>query len=493
MDTNERQHISKQTDRFMRWVILGSWVVSFLYAPVYGTWMQALLLGGAIVALPFFFIYTQPGAAVTRHVVAISLLLQVALHVQQLNGMIEAHFGFFVVIAIMFGYKDHKLFITCTAVAAIHHTIFFFLQDAGTGIMLFDPDNFSLLIVLQHALYVVVECSIMAYQSLQSQQEMGLVHSLNRVIGDDKLDFSHGDAGTDNPLMQKLNTLIFSIRDALKEVKSSNQVIVGSVGRVTDSVAKFDENSQAEVSGTTQIAAATEQMVQTFETMVTDANHAYDKVQAAVECNTQAGRAMDSSLQSMDALQEIINGANKTIVDLSVQSQEISQVLQVINSISEQTNLLALNAAIEAARAGESGRGFAVVADEVRTLAMRTRESIDETHAIISKVQDSGKAAVDEMERCLSQIGSSVSMSGEVNREMEKARTVIEELANLNARMADNINQQSQVSREIAQSANDIRSSTEQNSEHINSVVQSMAGLQQHSQDLELQLQRFVV
>lgn len=496
MDTNERQHISKQTDRFMVWVILGSWLVSLIYAPVYGTWLQAIFLGGAIVALPVFFIFTQPGKTVTRHVVAMSLLLQVALHVQLLNGMIEAHFGFFVVIAIMFGYKDHKLFFTCTAVAAVHHTTFYFLQAAGTGVLLFDPDNFSFLIVVQHALYVVVECAILAYQSIQSQQEMGLVHSLNRVIGEDgadKLDFTHADQNTDNPLMQKLNTLIFSIRDALKEVKNSNQVIVGSVDKVKESVTKFDQNSQQEVSGTTQIAAATEQMVQTFDAMVSDANMAYEKVQAAVDCNTQAGKAMDSSLASMTALQEIINSANKTIVDLSVQSQEISQVLQVINSISEQTNLLALNAAIEAARAGESGRGFAVVADEVRTLAMRTRESIDETHNIISKVQDSGKAAVDEMERCLSQIGSSVDMSGEVNTEMAKAREVIEELANLNERMAENINQQSQVSREIANSANAIRSSTEQNSEHINSVVQSMAGLQQHSQDLELQLQRFVV
>lgn len=97
---------------------------------------------------------------------------------------------------------------------------------------------------------------------------------------------------------------------------------------------------------------------------------------------------MSSSTKQMGAIQHIVKDAVEQVDGLSKQTQEISKLVTVIQTIAAQTNLLALNAAIEAARAGEQGKGFAVVANEVQKLAEQVSYSVEDITGIVRNIQD---------------------------------------------------------------------------------------------------------
>lgn len=113
----------------------------------------------------------------------------------------------------------------------------------------------------------------------------------------------------------------------------------------------------------------------------------------AQKSNTQTD-ALQNSVITITEIAQNMQESNEMIHEVTKQSEEIKNILKIIQDIADQTNLLALNAAIEAARAGEHGRGFAVVADEVRKLAERTSKSLNEiesyTNTLVQSINEAG-------------------------------------------------------------------------------------------------------
>ena len=241
------------------------------------------------------------------------------------------------------------------------------------------------------------------------------------------------------------------------------------------------------------VASAFEQMHQTSGEVAISANRVVAAADSA-EVSAQQGKAVvEETRHAMEELMHYISNAKPQVESLARNSDNISQILEVITGIAEQTNLLALNAAIEAARAGDQGRGFAVVADEVRNLARRTQDSVVEIRQVIGALQQGTQDVV-------SAILSSHEQANITQQRSQQAVVMIEAITHSVATIQEMSNQiesaikeQGKVSGEISENVSNIRKASETVTQAAVQSSQKPDELQQQAENQQRQVDQFKV
>ena len=303
---------------------------------------------------------------------------------------------------------------------------------------------------------------------------------IGRIIG--RLDnIAQGDLTDEIPLSRedelgKLNDALITMQTHLKAMMAEIAEAADLMGENADALSVEMEQTRkvtaAQSDAVSCIAAAVEQLIASVNEIADSAQQAMQAVEASHGLLDQASLSMGKSQEATANVVSTVNGAGKTMAELSQSIMAIDRVSHVIRGIAEQTNLLALNAAIEAARAGESGRGFAVVADEVRKLAEKSSKQTVEITASVHEIQRVTQVALSTMEAAGTHVASTDAAMNAARTGLDSVARHGEEVASISRHIADGTRQQSTAGNEIASQVEGIVGGIEQTGAAISAVTE---------------------
>lgn len=287
-----------------------------------------------------------------------------------------------------------------------------------------------------------------------------------------------------NSMTKELRSLIKKVKDVTYEVSTS----ANSINDTTEQLARGSEAQASQISRTT--SAISNMTVQIQEV----SNNASLSAQVAGDSLNNArygSKAMQDNINAMNGIRNQVQETAKRIKKLGERSQEISQIVQLIDDLSERTSLLALNASLQATHEGEMGRGFAFVAEEVERLAERSNHLTQQIAALAQTIQVETKDVVASMEETIHEVVVGSTLADNAGQSLVEIEQVSTRLAELIKSISESAKQQAQTSEDISNAMTNISKVTELVNIGSNRAANSVKTLVDLSDELRVSVAPF--
>ena len=285
-------------------------------------------------------------------------------------------------------------------------------------------------------------------------------------------------------IADSVNYAIEALRDLVSTINNTSGLVAAAVqetGAIADSLAKSSEIQARQIENA---SATVTQMAQSMDEVSAKTASSAEVAEKSVGIAHEGGDRVRRTIHGMNAIREHIQDTSKRIKRLGESSQEIGDIVALINDIADQTNILALNAAIQASAAGDAGRGFAVVADEVQRLAERSSNATKRIETLVKTIQADTNEAVISMEKSTAEVVSGAGLAEKAGEALEEIEKVSANLAGLIDEISKSAGQVSEMASRVSTAMISINEITGQTAESSVTTASAIGKLNRLAQEL---------
>jgi len=294
-------------------------------------------------------------------------------------------------------------------------------------------------------------------------------------------------------IADSINFSFDQMRGLVKGINETSGKVSAIAEKTQNSVGELAEASLRQSNEISDVSDAVDEMAVSIDMVSYNAAESSSVAERSVDIANKGAIVVQNTIDGMDKIRGQIQETAKRIKRLGESSQEIGDIVSLINDIADQTNILSLNAAIQASMAGDAGKGFAVVADEVQRLAERSGAAAKQISALVKTIQSDTNEAVSSMEQTTAEVVHGTQLAQDAGVALGEIEGVSKSLAEIIENISDAARKQAASAGNISATMKSIQEISSQTTEGVRATAEAVGGLAGMTNELRSSVTRFKI